>query len=124
MYPPIFEICAADPNVQTNFGVSPTRVYPFGEAGKSPVKPYCVWQQIGGDPEFCISDVPDIDRFSIQVDIYADSGDAARDAAKAIRDALDPYGNVSYEGDGRDPDTDNYRYSLSVELYVERDSVS
>ena len=125
MYPPIFEICSAHADVQTNLGQTPCRLYPFGEAPQDVAKPYAVWQLVGGFPENYINDLPDIDSFTTQIDVYADKATTARDAAKALRDAIEPYAHViAWGGESRDPDTDNYRFLFSVDWLVDRDSVS
>lgn len=125
MYPPIFEVVAADSDVQTNLGVSPTRFYPFGEAPQSVAKPYAVWQFVSGFPENYINQVPDIDSMSIQVDVYATTSGQARDVAQALRDAIEPHAHiVSWRGEERDPDTRNFRISFDVNWMVSRETVS
>lgn len=125
MYPPIFETCAADPDVQTNIGVTPTRFYQFGEAPPKVLLPYAVWQTVSGFPENYINEVPDIDRHSIQIDVYASTAAQARDVAKALRDAIEPYAHVtSWRGEDRDPDTRNFRISFDVDWMVLRETVS
>ena len=89
MYPPIFEVCKADNNVLSNLGNLP-RIYPFGEA-TDPALPYVVWQSVGGAPENYVNNVPDIDSWSLQIDVYGSTAAEARDAAKAIRDAIEPH---------------------------------
>lgn len=125
MYPPIFNTVAADSDVQTNIGASPCRFYAFGEAPADVTKPYAVWQFVSGLPENYINQVPDIDQMSIQVDIYADTSVAARDAAQALRDAIEPSAHiVSWRGEERDPDTRNHRVSFDVDWIVSRETVS
>lgn len=102
-------------------GSNPTRLYPFGEAPQNVGKPYAVWQTISGSPENYISTLPDMDSYSIQVDVYAANATAARNAAKAIRDAVEPYAHVTFwGGESRDPDTNNYRVNFTVDWWVPR----
>jgi len=125
MYPPIFETCAADADVQSNLGVSPTRLYPFGEAPAGVTKPYAVWQMITGLPENYLGQVPDMDSFSIQVDVYGPTVDAVRDAAEALRNAIEPVAHIiAWRSESRDPETRNYRYSFDVDWFVDRELVS
>ncbi len=125
MFPPIFEICSADSNVQSNLGASPCRLYAFGRAGDAPTYPYAVWQTVSGVPENYLGQVPDIDSWTTQVDIYAQNGLDARNAAQAIRDAVEPYAYVtSFDGEGRDPDTLAYRYTMTVDWWDLRESSS
>lgn len=125
MYPPVFEVCAASPDVQTNFGLTPCKIYPYGEAPKNLSLPYAVWQVVNGSPENCISNVPDIDSYTLQINVYAETVSAVRDAAKAIRDAIEPHAYVTgWGGEGRENDTDYYRYVFLVDWFVERETVS
>ena len=125
MYPPIFEVVAADSNVQSNLGVSPTRFYPFGEAPQNIVKPYAVWQIITGLPENYINQIPDLDTFSLQIDCYAQTADAVRDVAQALRDAIEPMAHViAWRGEERDPDTRYFRIGFDVDWKIGREAVS
>lgn len=125
MYPPIFEVCSAHSDVQTNLGSSPCRLYPFGEAPQNVTAPYAVWQLVGGQPENYIDQVPDMDSWSLQIDVYASSVSAARSAGQALRDAIEPTAHITaWGGEGRDPDTNLYRLLISVDWWVDRDSVS
>lgn len=125
MFPPIFEVCAADANVQSNLGTSPCRLYPFGEAPSQTEKPYAVWNTVVGVPELNLDQPPDIEQFTIQVDVYADTADAVRDAAQALRDAIETRAHVTgFSGERRDPDTRLYHYPLDVDWFVSRESVS
>jgi len=119
MYPPIFEIVSADLDVQAQIG---TRFYPFGEAPQGVTKPYGVFQVTSGFPENYINERPDIDTYSIQVDVYATTASSARDSAEALRDAIEPHAHiVAWRGEDRDPDTRNYRVSFDVDWFVDRE---
>ena len=121
MYAPIFAVCAAAPAVTALLGVSPVRIYPFGEAPEGVAKPYVVWQTIGGNPENYLAQRPDIDGFSLQIDVYGVSVTQTRDTAKAIRNAIERHANiVRWGGDSRDPVTQSYRYSFDVDWWVPR----
>lgn len=122
MYPPIFAICSADAGVQAVLGSgADCRLYPFGEAAQGVTKPYAVWQTISGSPENCISNVPVVDSWSLQVDVYSLTVTEARDVAEALRDAIEPEAHiVGWGGESRDPDTNNYRYSFDVDWWLER----
>lgn len=121
MFAPIFAVCAADAAVKALLGSSPVRLYPFGEAPEGVAKPYVVWQTIGGNPENYLGQRPDIDGFSLQVDVYGASVTQTRDTAKAIRNAIERHANiVRWGGDSRDPVTQSYRYSFDVDWWVPR----
>jgi hypothetical protein len=113
MFPPVFATAAASPAVQAVFGSNPTRVYPFGEAPQGVTAPYATFQTVSGSPENYLAQRPDSDEFRVQLDVYAATPTAARNAAKALRDALEPLGYVvSWNGEFRDADTNLYRYSF------------
>ncbi|WP_028627656.1 tail completion protein gp17 [Metapseudomonas resinovorans] len=121
MFAPLFQVCAADAAVQVALGNNPVRLYPFGEAPQNVARPYAAWQGIGGAPENFLSQRPDIDRFAIQVDVYADTATAARNAAKALRDAIEPHAHITrWGGESRDPVTNHYRVSFDVDWWTPR----
>lgn len=121
MYPPVFQTCAADSDVQSVLGTAPTRLWPFGEADPVPIYPYAVWQIITGLPENYLGQAPDVDMFGIQIDVYAHSAEDARTVAHALRAAIEPAAYVTaYLGEFRDTITRSFRYSFSVDWFVTR----
>lgn len=120
-YPPIFKYAAASAQVQALLGSNPVRFYMFGRAPQNVAYPYAVWHVASGSPENYITNLPDIDMFSIQVDVYAKEAAQARDCAAALRDAFEPYAHVvSWRGETRDAETGSYRSSFDVDWYVDR----
>ncbi|HAS6095388.1 TPA: DUF3168 domain-containing protein [Vibrio vulnificus] len=118
---PIFSICKQDPVVTSLLGESPLRLYLFGLAPQSPVKPYAVWQVIGGQPENYIDGRPDIDGFSLQIDVYGNSVSEVREVSGAIRHAIElDCVLTSYRGESRDEETMNYRSGFDVDWLVDR----
>ena len=121
MFAPIFATCAAVPAVTTLIGTSPVRLYPFSDAPQGVALPYVVWQTVSGLPENYIGNVPDIDSYTLQVDCYATTATAARNVAKAIRDAIETKAHVvAWRGESKDPDTAHYRSSFDVTWFVPR----
>lgn len=121
MIAPIFSVCAADPDVVSLLGNSPTRIYPFGTQDDNVVYPYVVWQNLNGEPENYINQRPDADTFAIQVDAYADTPDEVIAVAQAIRDAIEPHAHITrWSGQSRDSETMRYRYSFDVDWIVTR----
>jgi len=121
MYPPIFSICKAAAAVTALIGLNPCRLYPFGEAPQSTVKPYAVWQSIGGSPENFMDRTPDADSFILQVDVYAETAAAARAVAEAIRDAVEPHAHISsWRGEGKDSETKLRVFSFDLSWIVRR----
>jgi hypothetical protein len=121
MLPPIFQVCSASSPVKALLGSSPVRVWPFGSAPQGAATPYAVWQLIGGNPENYLGNTPDADRFSIQIDVYADTGGMAMSVAETLRDAIEPYAYITAWGTrDRDPTIKAYRVSFDVDWIVER----
>ena len=121
MFPATFATLAANAGVTAIFGSSPCRIYPQGEAPQAPTLPYAVQQLVGGAPENYLESRANIDSARVQFDVYAASASAARAGASAIRTALEGMGYlVSFNTDGRDPDTNNARYSFDMEFYTAR----
>lgn len=97
------------------------RVFPFGEAPQQVNKPYAVWQTISGSPENYLGDLPDMDNWVVQVDVYAKEVSDANDGAEALRDALEPVACITaWRGTSRETDTRLYRYSFDVEFFTSR----
>lgn len=121
MYPPIFATCAAAPAVTALLGASPTRIYPFGEAPQGVAYPYAAWQTVGGAPENYLGNRPDLDSYTLQVDVYADTGASARAVATTLRDAIEPHAYITrWGGESKDPETGRYRISFDVDWHVSR----
>lgn len=118
---PFFTVCKADPTVQALLGGVLPRIYPFGQAPQDVVKPYVVYQWIGGEPFNMLNCRPDTDRSSLQVDVYGLTTQSTTTVAKAIRNAieLDSY-ITGYRGDMRDDETKLYRTSFDVDWLVNR----
>lgn len=121
MQPPIFAVCAADSGVQAVLGLSPAHLYPFAEAPHNAETPYAVWQIVTGSPDNYITGPPDIDRYTVQVDVYAKTGSEAASVAEALRDAIEPHAHiVRWGGHDTDPDTRHRHISFDVSWFVPR----
>ncbi|HCT5638884.1 TPA: DUF3168 domain-containing protein [Escherichia coli] len=122
MIAPIFPVCASSPEVTALLGSNPVRIYPFGIQDDNVVYPFAVWQNLpGGGPENYLNQRPDADKFSLQVDVYADTADEAMLAAQAIIYAIELKANiVRYGPQDRDESTLKYRYSFDVDWIVNR----
>ncbi|VVN83833.1 DUF3168 domain-containing protein [Pseudomonas fluorescens] len=118
---PIFTVCAADAGVRALLGVTPHRLYPFGEAPEGVVKPYAVWQLVTGSPENYLAGRPDLDGFTLQVDVYALNAASARAVTSAIAHAIELKANVvRWGGESKDTATKLYRSSFDIDWLVPR----
>lgn len=121
MMPPIFPIVAASVAVQSVLGTAPVRFYPFGAAPQDVVLPYAVWQVVGGEPENYLGNLPDVDSFTLQIDVYADEIDIATTATTALRDAIEPHAHITlWLGTTRDPATGRWRTTFRLDWIVQR----
>ncbi|MFV3291286.1 DUF3168 domain-containing protein [Pseudomonas sp. NY11955] len=122
MTPPIVKACLQSSAVTALLGAgTDMRLYSFGEAEQGVAKPYAVWQVISGSPENYLAGRPDLDSITLQVDVYATTGDSARAVRDAIRDAIELDAYITRWGDeGRDTETKNYRASFDVDWMVHR----
>ena len=118
---PIFAVCAADAGVRALLGVIPHRLYPFGEAPEGVTKPYAVWQLITGSPENYLAGRPDLDGYTLQVDVYADTATSARAVTDAISRAIELQAYiVRWGGESTDTATKLYRSSFDIDWLVPR----
>lgn len=116
MLPPIFATCQASAGVVAALGSNPLRLFPAGEAPAGVAKPYAVWRTAFGSPENVMDGAPSIDSWNLDVTIYANTMQQARDTAEAIRDAIEAVAYINSLGpDDRDPDTKLYSYSMNVD---------
>ncbi|MEW2971529.1 DUF3168 domain-containing protein [Pseudomonas juntendi] len=122
MTPPIVQACSQSAAVKALLGEGAAmRLYSFGEAEQGAAKPYAVWQIVNGSPENYLAGRPDADGVTLQVDVYATTGNSARQVRDAIRDAIELDAYVTRWGvEGRDPETKNYRASFDVDWWVPR----
>jgi hypothetical protein len=121
MFPPIFQVASANPDVTTLLGASPTRLYPFGEAPQNVALPYAVWQLVSGSPENYLAGRPDMDGFTLQVDVYAATGASARAVGAALRDSIELRAHITrWGGESKDDETGRYRLSFDVDWLTPR----
>lgn len=125
-YAPIYALAAASSTVVGLLKTPPgqLRFYLFGEADQNTVKPYAVWQTVGGSPENYINQRPDCDDWSTQVDVYAEDpagASKARTIAFALMDAFEGSAYVtSYNGEFKETETKLYRFSFTVDWITHR----
>lgn len=127
MYPPIFA-AANVPEVQAllKTGNGPLRFYAWGLAPDAVIYPYAVWRYTFGTPENYLTNTPDIDSQTLQVNVYAASEDEegaskVREIAEALRDAIEPVAHITaWRGESRDPDTRSYVFSFDVDFWTPR----
>jgi hypothetical protein len=121
MFPPIFQVAAADPGVTALLGTAPVRLFPFGEAPEGTPLPYAVWQLVSGSPENYLAGRPDMDGFTLQIDVYAATGASARAVGAALRDSIELRAHITrWGGESKDEETGRYRLSFDVDWKTPR----
>jgi hypothetical protein len=121
MYPPIYATVAASSDVTNLIGTNPVRFYLFDEAPGDPVYPYAVWGTNFGIPQNKLCGVPDMDSWSVDVDVFSNTASTARAVAEAIRDAVEPSAHiVAWRGESKDLETRAFRYSFTLDWWASR----
>lgn len=118
---PFYKVCKADPTVLALLGSPEPRIYPFGSSPQDGVKPYAVYQWVGGTPFNMLNCRPDADRASLQIDVYGLTQKSSTECAVAIRYAVELQSYItSYRGTERDDATKLYRTSFDLDWLVNR----
>lgn len=93
MYAPLYARAMATPAVVAllDDGKGSIRLWPFGLAPKQPLPklPYVTWQNVGGDPNNNVSDRPDADFFTVQVNVWAETSAQLWAVTTALRDIME-----------------------------------
>ncbi|TDV54636.1 uncharacterized protein DUF3168 [Pseudomonas graminis] len=119
MMAPIVAVCKADPAVTALLGDAPMRLYPHGQADQNVAKPYAVWQVVSGSPVNYINGQPDVDRYGLQIDVYATTAVSADAVVSAMRKAIGKRAYITGFGvDTVDTATKNYRKGFDVAWLV------
>lgn len=119
---PLYNVLKVVSGVTTLLGTHPNlRVYGFGQTPEGVQRPYVVWQETTGSPELNLSQSPDHDMYSLQIDVYAKTGPSCDAVRKALRDAIEPIMHITnWYGDDRDSETNDYRTTFAVDWFIER----
>jgi hypothetical protein len=120
MFPPIFEILTDSGAVTAIVG---DRIYGHNEAPQKATRPYVTWFLVSSVPENLLDEPPDIDRCSVQIDCWHQSGSGVRTLAEAVRGAVE---QVSYVTeilfDQREAETNLFRVALQIDYFHQRGS--
>jgi hypothetical protein len=118
MLPPVYTWLTGSSPVETIVG---TRVYRHQSAPQDTTRPYVTWGLLTGAPENELSDLPVIDRCSIEVDCWHQTDEGVEDLATAVRNAIEPYGHMlAVTVDLREPETKLYRMSMQFDIWLSR----
>lgn len=118
MLPPVYATLYADSATEAIVG---DRIYPHADAPENVTRPYVTWFQLNADPENSLSELPSIDRCTLQIDCWHPEASGVKSLALAVRDAIEPLCHITGAPvDGRDPDTRMYRYAWQADWWLPR----
>jgi len=120
MLPPIFQTLKNNAEV---FAIVGNGIYPHGDAPQGAQRPYVTWHIVSAVPQNELSDVPNIDNISIQVDCWHISSEGMLNLTKAVRNAIEPFAHmIAIPINERDFETKLYRITLQFDWWLDRDS--
>ncbi len=118
MLPPIYTTLHNNNAVST---IVSNRIYRHGNAPQDTTKPYVTWNLINDDPENNLSDLPPVDRCTIQVDCWHQTDAGIETLAIAVRDAIEPHAHMTgIPIDNREIETKLFRISLQFDWFLDR----
>jgi hypothetical protein len=121
MLPNIYQILRASSTVKGIVGTSPSRIYRNESAPQDTTKPYITWFVIAGIPSNTMSEVPQIDAMSVQLDCWHQSDKGVEELAEAVRDAMELVSHMTgIVINEREPNTKLYRLSLQFDVWLNR----
>lgn len=116
--PPIYEILHAAVPVEAIVGIN---IYRHGRAPQTTLARYIVWSVIGDDVQNTLSELPSVDKLSVQIDCYHTTDGGVADLARAVRDAMAPHSYmVGIVVDEREAGTNLYRMGLQFDYWHSR----
>lgn len=125
LLPPIFQALKASSAVKAIVGTKPPRIYRHAAAPQGLTQPYITWALITGEPYNTLSELPSMDRQTVQIDCWypgLHNGDNGVELlAIAARDAIEPYAHMTATIlDLQEPDTKLYRISMQFDWFLSR----
>lgn len=121
LYPTLFTILNASPQVKLLLGNNPLRVYPSNRAAQNSPKPYAVYSVYNGLPENYLGDAPDIDNKGTQITIFADTADSLEKCYKIVQKTLEPHAYMTnFATDDVDTETDLFSVRMEFDFWDAR----
>lgn len=126
LFAPLYARAMATPAVVALLtdGAGSIRLWPFGEAPLQPAPklPYVTWQNVSGEPANNVSDRPDADSFSIQVNVWATNSAQLWAVTNALRDIMEVEGCtiVRWGNTVKDAQTKAFGYDFDADWITYR----
>lgn len=120
MLPPVYEALAASAVLVGLLG-GQARVYRHGYAPQGTRRPYITWTSQSITPENTLSELPGIDRVTIQIDVWCESDGLVEEIARAVRDTIEPLAHmVVAPSDGWEAESKCYRATMQFDWMLPR----
>ena len=121
MFPPVHQTLVSDDTLAVLFSGAP-RVYRHGYVPQGTARPYITWAVPNLVPENTLSELPTMDRSTVQVDVWCEQDALTLQIAKAVRDAIEPHAHLTSQPfDGWDPESKCYRMALQFDWFIPRE---
>ena len=128
MLPPVFPALMASSAVKAIVGSPPVaRVYRHGAAPQGLTEPYITWALVTGQPYNTLSELPAVDRQTVQIDCWYQAlligANQIEVLADAVRDAIEPHAHMTATLlNLQEPGTKLYRISMQFDWFLSRAS--
>ena len=125
MFPPVFRTLKASEDVRNiiQSGSGAPRIFRHGAAPQDAERPYITWIVVSGIPENNLSDLPPVDRVTVQVDAWHPTDAGVEALALAVRDAIEPHAHMTNGPLLDDRDLANsklFRIAMQFDWFVDR----
>lgn len=121
MLPNIYQILRESNAVKAIVGTSPSRIYRHDSAPQDSSKPYITWFILTGTPANTLSEKPEIDAISVQVDCWHQSDAGVENLAIAVRNAMEDVSHMTaIVINEREQQTKLYRVGLQFDVWLDR----
>lgn len=121
MLPNIYQILRESAQVKAIVGASPSRIYRHESAPQDTTKPYITWLVITGLPQNTLSEAPEIDAMSVQIDCWHQTDKGVEALAVAVRDAMEVVSHMTgIILNEREQQTKLYRVALQFDVWLDR----
>jgi hypothetical protein len=118
MFPNVYALLQSAAAVTAIVG---TKVGRHGSMPQETAAPYITWFVVADAPHDTLSEAPQSDFNTVQIDCWSDDDAEAAALARAVRDALDAAGHHNRVAvDLREPDTKLYRVGIEADLITQR----
>jgi hypothetical protein len=125
MFPPLFATLKASQSVKSIVGTNPPRIYRHASAPQDTSRPYITWNVLSTLPANNLSQLPPVDRISVEIDCWHQTDSGIEALAEAVRDAVEPYAHMTATFiDTREAETKLFRIGMQFDWWLDRPDAS